>query len=128
MVKQITKGIRVSVETFYQPDHSNPVHFEFLFVYKITIENLTSFPVHLLSRKWIITESNGLQRIVEGEGVVGKQPIIHPGESYQYVSASNIKTDIGRMKGYYTMRNLHTEENLIITIPDFQLIAPFKLN
>lgn len=128
MVKQTTQGIQVSVETFYQPDHSDPNHSEFLFVYRITIENFTFFPVQLLSRKWIITDANGVKRIVEGEGVIGKQPIIYPQESYQYVSASTIRTEMGKMAGHYKMQHLQSGEELIVFIPQFQLIAPFKMN
>jgi ApaG protein len=116
------------VETFYQSDHSNPINSEYLFAYRISIENNSKFPIKLLRRKWIITESNGLKRIVEGEGVVGEQPIIEPGKSFQYVSAANLKNDIGKMSGHYEMQNLHSKKTLKIQIPEFKLIAPFKLN
>ncbi len=128
MIQQQTKGIQISVETFYQPDQSHPIRSEFLFVYRITIANHSAAPIQLLSRKWIISEGNGIKRIVEGEGVVGKQPVIHPGESYQYVSAAHIRTEIGSMKGHYIMQQLPSQAALLIPIPEFPLIAPFKLN
>ena len=128
MVQQITSGISISVETHYQPEHSNPINSEYLFLYKITIENRTTFTVQLLSRRWVITESNGSQRVVEGDGVVGKQPVIETGERYEYVSASAIRTDVGKMVGYYKMQNTDVGAELIIPIPEFQLVPPFKLN
>ncbi|NBR15998.1 MAG: Co2+/Mg2+ efflux protein ApaG [Crocinitomicaceae bacterium] len=128
MVQKITEGISVSVETFYQPAQSNPINAEYLFVYRITIENLTEFPVKLLRRHWHILDSNGSHREVEGEGVVGQQPLIEPNETYQYISAANLKSDIGKMFGTYEMINMYNRKKIIVSIPEFQMIAPFKLN
>ena len=128
MTQQKTEGVRVWVETFYQPDHSNPIYSEYLFAYRITIENKLDVPVKLLRRKWHIHEGTGLKRIVEGEGVVGQQPTIIPGGSYQYSSAANIKTDMGKMFGYYEMQDLYNHKKIIVQIPAFNLIAPFKMN
>ncbi|HEY1032191.1 MAG TPA: Co2+/Mg2+ efflux protein ApaG [Flavipsychrobacter sp.] len=128
MVQQVTEGVSVTVETFYQPNQSNPVNSEFLFAYRITIENLSTMPVQLISRHWHIVDSNGTEREVEGEGVVGQQPIIQPGENYQYVSAANLRSDIGKMYGTYQMINLYNKKSFEVTIPEFQLIAPFKMN
>jgi ApaG protein len=128
MVQQITEGVSITVETFYQPAQSNPINSEFLFAYRITIENLSATPVKLLRRHWHIIDSNAGHREVEGEGVVGEQPIIQPGEQYQYVSAANLRGDIGKMYGTYQMENLYNQKLLTIAIPEFQLIAPFKLN
>ncbi|RYE24367.1 MAG: Co2+/Mg2+ efflux protein ApaG [Sphingobacteriales bacterium] len=128
MVQQVTEGINIMVETFYQPGQSNPVNGEHLFAYRITIENKGTYPVMLHSRHWHIVESNGTHREVEGEGVVGQQPIIEPGASYQYVSAANIGTDIGKMYGTYQMENLYNKKEFTVQIPEFKLIAPFKLN
>ncbi len=74
MVSKISEGIEISVETFYQPDYSNPVSGEFMFAYRIHIENLNNFAVKLHRRHWHIVEGSGSQREVEGEGVVGVQP------------------------------------------------------
>lgn len=128
MVQQVTNGVSVSVETFYQPAQSNPLNGEYLFAYRITIENLSTVPVQLLSRHWYIVDSNGSNREVEGEGVVGEQPIIEPGESYQYVSAANLRSEIGKMYGTYSMVSLYDKKGFTVNIPEFQLVAPFKMN
>lgn len=128
MVQQVTEGVSITVETFYQPAQSNPQSSEFLFAYRITIENLSTMPVKLLRRHWHIMDSNGTYREVEGEGVVGQQPIITPGESYQYVSACNLRSEIGKMYGSYQMENLYNKKLLQVAIPEFPLVAPFKLN
>ena len=83
MTSMISEGVEVSVESFYQPDYSNPISAEFMFAYRITIENHNQFPVKLLRRHWHIFDSNGQNREVEGEGVVGVQPII---ESWRKLS------------------------------------------
>jgi ApaG protein len=128
MVQQVTEGVNVMVETFYQPAHSNPLNSEYLFAYRITIENLTDHPVKLLSRHWHIVDSNGSHREVEGEGVVGQQPVIPSGERYRYSSAANLQSDIGKMYGTYLIENLFNKKKLKVTIPEFQLISPAKLN
>jgi len=128
MVQQITEGVSIIVETFYQPTQSNPFNSEYLFAYRITIENLTIYPVKLLSRHWHIMDSNGTHREVEGDGVVGIQPVIQPGDSYQYTSAVNLRSDIGKMYGTYLMENLFNKKKLTVNIPVFQLIAPAKMN
>ena len=128
MVQQVTEGVSITVETFYQPAQSNPLSSEFLFAYRITIENLSTMPVKLLRRHWYIVDSNGSFREVEGEGVVGQTPIIEPGENYQYVSAANLRSEIGKMYGNYQMENLYNKKLITVNIPEFQLIAPFKMN
>ena len=127
-VQQVTEGVSVTVESFYQSSQSNPVNGEYLFAYRITIENFSTMPVKLLRRHWHIVDSNGSHREVEGEGVVGVQPIIEPGNSYQYVSACSLRTDMGKMYGIYKMENLYNKKELIVQIPEFQMIAPFKMN
>lgn len=128
MVQQVTEGVSITVETFYQPLQSNPVNAEYLFAYRITIENLGIVPVKLLSRAWKIIDSNGSKRNVEGEGVVGQQPVIEPNGAYQYVSAANLHSDMGKMYGTYQMENLYSKKIFTVAIPEFQLIAPFKMN
>ncbi len=128
MVSKISEGVKISVETYYQPDYSNPVNNEFMFAYKITIENNNSFAVKLLSRHWFIIDSNGSHREVEGEGVVGVQPLINPGEQYQYISGCNLRTEIGKMQGTYLMENCNTKKTFTVTIPSFSMSTPFKLN
>ena len=91
MISKLSEGVQISVETFYQPDYSNPVNNEFMFAYRITIENHNSFPVQLHRRHWHIFDSNGEYREVEGEGVVGQQPFLNPGQQFQYVSGCNLR-------------------------------------
>lgn len=128
MVSKISQGIKISVETYYQPDYSNPLNNEFMFAYKITIENHNSFAVKLLSRHWYINDSNGSEREVEGEGVVGVQPLINPGEQYQYISGCSLRTEIGKMHGTYLMENVNSKKTFTASIPAFYMAAPSKLN
>ncbi len=128
MVTQITEGVKVSVETVYQSEYSNPAQEHFMFAYKITIENLSDYTVQLMRRHWYIFDSSGTLREVEGEGVVGEQPVIEPGESHEYVSGCNLKTDMGSMKGSYLMRRLMDNQTIRVNIPEFQLVAPYRLN
>lgn len=128
MVSKISAGIEVSVETFYQPDYSNAVSGEFMFAYRITIENHNSYPVKLHRRHWYIVDSNGTNREVEGEGVVGIQPILPPGERYQYVSGCNLHSEIGKMYGTYDMENLDDKSMFEVNIPVFEMVVPFKMN
>ncbi len=128
MVSKISEGIEISVETFYQPDYSNPVAGEYMFAYRITIENHNSFAVKLHRRHWYIIDSNATNREVEGEGVVGVQPTIQPGEKYQYVSGCNLNTEMGKMYGIYIMENLHDKSSFEVNIPVFEMVVPFKMN
>ena len=128
MANKISEGMEVSVETFYQPDYSNPISGEYMFAYRITIENHNGFAVKLHRRHWHIFDSNGSSREVEGEGVVGVQPILHPGERYQYVSGCNLRTEMGKMYGTYTMENLNNKKTFEVNIPVFEMIVPFKMS
>jgi ApaG protein len=128
MVTQITEGVKISVETVYQPEYSNPGNEHFMFAYKITIENLTGYTVQLMRRHWFIFDSNGTHREVEGEGVVGLQPVIEPNDVHEYVSGCTLKTAIGSMKGSYQMKRIVDNEDFDVNIPEFNLIAPYKMN
>jgi ApaG protein len=128
MTSLITEGVQVSVETFYQEEYSNPLQGEYMFAYRVEIENYNSFPVQLHRRHWFIFDSNTTRREVEGEGVVGVQPVILPGETYRYVSGCNLKTEIGRMVGTYQMENLNTRELFTVQIPSFEMVVPYKNN
>lgn len=124
----ITHGIKISVESFYQPAHSEPHRQRYLHVYNIRIENHNDFDVKLINRRWLITESNGSSKLVEGEGVIGKQPEIGPGNFHAYSSYSILSTEIGKMSGSYSMVRLDTGEEFEVTIPPFVLVIPAKLN
>lgn len=128
MVSQISRGVKISVESYYQPENSNPLNGEFMFAYRITIENNNEFPIKLLRRHWFIYDSNGTVREVEGEGVVGMQPLIPSGQSYQYISACNLKTEIGKMHGTYLVQNYYTKNEFEVDIPVFNMTTGFKLN
>ena len=128
MTSLITEGVQVSVETFYQEEYSNPLQGEYMFAYRVEIENYNSFPVQLHRRHWFIFDSNTTRREVEGEGVVGVQPVILPGETYRYVSGCNLKTEIGRMVCTYQMENLNTRELFTVQIPSFEMVVPYKNN
>ncbi|WP_131538220.1 Co2+/Mg2+ efflux protein ApaG [Pedobacter nototheniae] len=128
MVTAITDGVKVSVETIYQPEYSNPANEHFMFAYRIEISNLSDYAVQLMRRQWFIFDSNSSRREVEGEGVVGIQPVINPGETHVYVSGCNLKTDMGSMQGKYLMKRLMDEAEFEVDIPEFTLIAPYKLN
>jgi ApaG protein len=128
MVSKISEGVTISVETFYQPDQSNPVNSEYMFAYRITIENNNSFPVKLLRRHWFIFDSDSTHREVEGEGVIGIQPEINSGEKYQYISGCNLRTELGKMHGTYFMQNMSNKRMFYVNIPSFEMAVPFKLN
>lgn len=128
MTTALTSGILISVDSRYEERFSNPSAGLFLFSYGIHIENRNSYPIKLLSRYWKIVDSNSRIREVRGEGVIGEQPIIAPGESYSYRSSSDFKTDMGKMHGYYTMQNLESNFIFDVVIPEFILTVPYRLN
>jgi ApaG protein len=128
MVSKISEGVNISVETFYQAEYSNPSGNEFMFAYRVTIENHNSFPIKLLSRHWFIFDSDSTSREVEGEGVIGVQPVINPDNTYQYVSGCNLRTEMGNMHGTYLFENLHNKKTFTAAIPMFEMFVPFKLN
>lgn len=128
MVSKISEGVEVSVEIFYQQDYSNPLNQEYMFAYRVTIENHNTFSIKLLRRHWFIFDSNGEHKEVEGEGVIGIQPILQPNENYQYVSGCNLKTEMGKMHGTYLMENQNNMERFYVKIPAFEMIVPFKYN
>lgn len=128
MVTTITQGVKISVDTIYQDEHSNPANGHFMFAYRIHIQNLTEYEIQLMRRQWFIFDSNGTIREVEGEGVVGVQPVLTPGESYTYVSGCNLKSDIGTMSGRFLMKRNVDDREFLVDIPKFELITPYRLN
>ncbi|WP_461789004.1 Co2+/Mg2+ efflux protein ApaG [Pedobacter sp.] len=128
MVTTITQGVKISVDTIYQDEHSNPANGHFMFAYRIHIQNLTEYEIQLMRRQWFIFDSNGTIREVEGEGVVGVQPVLTPGDSYTYVSGCNLKSDIGTMSGRFLMRRSVDDGEFLVDIPKFELITPYRLN
>lgn len=128
MISKITEGVRVSIETDYQQEYSSPLQSHYVFTYRILIENYSEHTIRLLRRHWFIFDANGVIREVEGEGVVGVQPTLEPGASHEYVSGCNLKTEMGKMRGTYLMERIVDENQFTVVIPEFMLIAPFKLN
>lgn len=124
----ITKGIEISVDTFYHQERSQPNDSLYLFGYKITIINKNEFTVQLKSRKWIITNGLGEIEVVEGDGVVGRQPVLYPGDSYEYVSGCSIPTPFGTMHGFYFFENKQDHTIFPAQIPLFKLEALELLN
>ncbi len=120
----VTENIKVMVETFYQNDYSRPLDNKYVYSYRLTIENLSPYSVQLLHRYWLIEDGNGLKREISGTGVIGKQPIIEPNERYQYVSWTEMRSEIGRMSGKYTMMRIINKESFDVYIPVFPLITP----
>src|SRR3546814_12408284 len=104
MVTKITDGIKISVETLYQSEYSNPAGEHFMFDYQIRIDNLSDHSIQLLRSNWSIFDSNGTRRAVEGEDVVGQQPIIEPGATHASVSAGNLRTGCGPPSGFYPLQ------------------------
>ncbi len=128
MVTEITEGIKVSVEVEYQSDYSSPSKSHYVFTYHISIENNSNYTIKLLRRYWQIHDAGYTMREVEGEGVIGKQPVIEPGQSHEYVSGCNLKSGIGKMKGTYLMERLVDGKQLRVTIPEFIMTAPYRSN
>ncbi len=128
MVTAVTEGIKVSVKTEYQAEYSSPLQAHYVFTYKITIENASENTIQLLRRHWMIYDSNGSVREVEGEGVVGQQPVLEPGEVHEYVSGCNLRSSIGKMVGTYMVERVMNGKRLRVAIPEFMMIVPYKLN
>lgn len=128
MVTATTKGIKISVETEYQPAYSSPTQFHYVFTYRITIENLGDQTIQLLNRHWYIHDAVRPVKEVEGEGVVGQQPVLEPGQSHHYVSGCNLKSGIGKMYGTYTMERVMDGKKFKVKIPEFTMFVPYKLN
>jgi ApaG protein len=127
MITKSTAGIKVSVELQYNEQQSH-LSSHYFIVYRITIKNASDYTVQLKKRHWYIFDSNGMKSEVEGEGVVGEQPILIPGQSYQYVSGCNLLSDMGKMGGVYIMEREIDGEMFNVTIPEFMMIVPYKLN
>ena len=123
-----TQGVTVSVTTNYLPDYSSPSQEHFVFAYRIDIRNDSGFTVKLLRRHWHIHDANGVVREVEGEGVVGRQPVLEPGQTHQYVSGCNLKSGMGKMRGTYLMERLANGQEFAVDIPEFTLMVPYRMN
>ena len=128
MVTQITKGIKISVDTFFQGTYYKENKLLYAFEYSISIENQSSEVVQLNSRHWVILDSLNNEEVVNGEGVIGKKPVIRPGQIYKYKSGCLLASPFGAMYGYYSMINLSNTKKFNVIIPSFKLSAPFAIN
>uniref|UniRef100_UPI0035CA0B81 Co2+/Mg2+ efflux protein ApaG n=1 Tax=uncultured Sphingomonas sp. TaxID=158754 RepID=UPI0035CA0B81 len=118
-----TRGVIVRVAVSFLPEQSEPARGRWFWSYHIRIENAGAMVVQLLTRHWIITDGRGARHSVEGEGVIGEQPMIAPGESYDYVSGCPLSTPIGSMLGSYHMIG-EDGSGFDVDIPKFGLVAP----
>ncbi|MDQ1157140.1 ApaG protein [Sphingomonas sp. SORGH_AS 950] len=118
-----TGPVTVRVSVSYLPEQSEPERGRWFWAYHVRIENEGDQPVQLLTRRWIITDGRGARHSVEGEGVVGEQPVIQPGAAYDYVSGCPLATTSGAMQGSYRMVGADGE-TFDAAIPHFALIAP----
>jgi ApaG protein len=123
MYSAVTRNITVNVEPFYLEDQSDPQESRYVWAYRVTIDNQSDESVTLLSRYWHITDGAGRTEEVRGPGVVGDQPELDPGDSYQYTSGCPLPTPSGIMVGRYTMRN-DKGEMFDVDIPAFSLDLP----
>jgi ApaG protein len=118
-----TEGVTVRVAPSYAPDQSDPANGHFVWHYHIRIENGGGFELQLMDRHWIIIDGHGVRRDVMGEGVVGEQPLIEPGGSYDYVSGCPLATPMGQMHGHFGMQD-SGGRRFEVEIPMFDLISP----
>lgn len=128
MVEQITRGIKISVKTNFEGTFYKNYKMHFAFGYVVTIENQSSESVQLTSRHWEIFDSLNNTEIIEGEGVIGKKPVLKPGEKHVYNSGCLLASQHGSMKGYYNMVSFNSSKTFKVNIPTFKLSAPFALN
>ena len=128
MKSAVTSGIEIKVSSKFEPVFSNENNHEFLFSYSIEITNTNDFPVRLLRRHWHITDGLGNIRQVDGEGVIGKKPLISKFDSFQYESACDFPTHVGKMKGYYLFKNMENGFTFKVYIPEFLMTSLQKLN
>jgi ApaG protein len=127
MSDTITRGIRIQVETSYVEERSEPQAGYFFFSYRVRISNEGHVTAQLLSREWVITDSDGNVERVQGPGVVGKQPVLEPGESFEYTSFCPLRTSFGSMEGTYLMKT-NTGETFEAIIDPFTLAVPGVVN
>ena len=127
MSDTVTRGIRIQVESTYIAERSEPRENYFFFSYRVTIMNEGSETVQLMSREWVITDSDGNTERVSGPGVVGEQPVLRPGQGFEYTSFCPLRTSFGSMHGAYTMKT-ESGETFEARIDPFNLAVPGVVN
>ncbi len=123
----LTRNVHIQVESRYSPDHSDPARQEWFFLYTVVITNRGESTVQLMNRHWIITNATGDVEEVRGPGVVGRQPVLRPGESFEYTSGCPLKTPFGSMRGTYEMVT-ENGEMFLAEIAAFALSEPSMLH
>tara|TARA_B110000444_G_scaffold156901_1_gene146715 strand:- start:7644 stop:8021 length:378 start_codon:yes stop_codon:yes gene_type:complete len=121
MICKTTKGVKVSIKTAYKGIFDSDSH---VFSYKVILENKSEYCVKLLRRHWIIKDLGDFDDHIKGDGVIGKQPYINPGETFIYESGAKLKSTIGSMKGNYVFKRMEDNQLFNVEIPEFKLIAP----
>ena len=126
MSDQTTRGVRVRVQSVFVPERSAPERDYYFFAYRVHISNVGDQDVQLVSRHWIITDGDGEVEEVQGPGVIGEQPVLSPGQSFEYTSACPLHTPVGTMHGTYQM--VTKDEGFDAMIAPFTLAVPHVLN
>ncbi len=121
-----TRGVRVSVRSFYLEDQSEPESGQYVWAYRVEIANEGTTTVQLRARTWHITDGQGRTQRVHGEGVVGEQPTLEPGENFEYTSGTPLPTPSGFMRGSYTIQETLSGEIFEAAIPAFSLDSPHQ--
>lgn len=128
MSQTVTRGIRVQVRPRHLAEQSEPARKHWLFAYHITVHNEGEATVQLMSRHWVITNGEGKVEEVRGPGVVGQQPVLKPGDEFQYTSGCPLDTPVGTMHGEFTLVDTTTGETFEARIEPFRLAVPSALN
>ena len=127
MYTKTTKKISITVSPYYLEEQSEPDDQHYVWAYQVTINNLSKERVQLKNRYWKIIDGNGIKQEVKGEGVVGEQPILNPGEKFEYTSGTPLNTPSGFMEGHYEMETKNGIK-FEASIPQFSLDSPFTSN
>jgi ApaG protein len=126
MYSEVTNSIKISVDPIFMEDQSEPEDFHFVWAYHVSIENQGADTVQLMRRHWHITDSQGRIHEVRGEGVVGEQPVLEPGETFEYTSGTPLATPSGFMVGSYQMVD-KAGSSFSVSVPAFSLDSPHDL-
>ncbi len=121
-----TEGVRVTVTTAFLDDRSEPEEGQWVWAYRVVIENISERTVQLRRRTWLITDARGKTLRIDGEGVVGEQPVLPPGARFEYTSGTPLPTPSGFMRGKYQMKDLGSGEAFDAEVPAFSLDSPFS--
>lgn len=127
MYTKSTRNIRITVQPQFIEDESSPLDDKYVWAYHVEIENLSDLTIQLKSRKWSITDADGITEEVSGEGIVGEQPTLEPGDAFEYTSAVALTTPSGIMTGTYHVVS-EFDETFDLEVPPFSLDSPFDVS